>query len=322
MYNLKIETKKNLFAFSGGVDSSALFFLMLEQNIPFDIAIVDYNQREQSKDEVIYATQLAHKYNKKCFISTYPKNLKFAEKEARDFRHNFFDDIIKNNSYEALITAHQLNDKLEWFLMQLTKGAGVSELIGMKEVSYKNGYSILKPLLKYSKDELLEYLKKNNIRYFIDSSNQELKYKRNYFRHTFSEKLLSKYKNGISKSFDYLENDNNSLMQNIEEFNIKELTIYKYNNDINIAIRLIDKELKKRGIIISKATRDEIIDKKEVVISHKISVSIIKNYIYIAPICNETIDKKFKEIYRKNKIPKNIRAYIYKNDIDLNMYIK
>ncbi|MEA3315534.1 MAG: tRNA lysidine(34) synthetase TilS [Campylobacterota bacterium] len=314
--NIDITTQNNLLAFSGGIDSSALFFLMIEKNIPFDIAIVDYNQREQSKDEVIYATQLAHKYNKKCFISTYPENLKFSEKEARDFRHNFFDDIIKTNNYETLITAHQLNDKLEWFLMQFTKGAGVTELIGMKEISYKNSYKVLKPLLKYSKEELLEYLESNNLKYFIDSSNKDLKYKRNYFRHTFSEKLLQEYKGGISKSFEYLENDNNSLMQNIEIKKIKELSIYKYNNDKNIAIRLIDKDLKQRGIIISKATRDEIIDKKELIISHKISVSIIENYIYISPISKVIIDKKSKEIYRKNKIPKNIRAYIFENNIN------
>ena len=63
---LKINTTNNLLAFSAGIDSTALFFLMMEEEILFDIAIVDYNQRLQSKDEVIYATQLAHKYNKKC----------------------------------------------------------------------------------------------------------------------------------------------------------------------------------------------------------------------------------------------------------------
>lgn len=64
----EINTKRNLLAFSAGIDSSALFFLLLEKNIPFDIAIVNYNVREQSKDEVEYAKQLANKYNKKIYI--------------------------------------------------------------------------------------------------------------------------------------------------------------------------------------------------------------------------------------------------------------
>ena len=52
---------KNLLAFSGGIDSTALFFMLLEQNIDFDMAIVDYGIRAQSKDEVAYAKELAHK---------------------------------------------------------------------------------------------------------------------------------------------------------------------------------------------------------------------------------------------------------------------
>ena len=312
MNNIKlcINKNNNLLAFSGGVDSSALFYILLNQDIEFDIAIVDYNQRKQSKDEVIYATQLAHKYNKKCYITTYDENKKFSEKEARDFRYNFFDEIIEKEKYESLITAHQLDDKLEWFLMQFTKGAGLSELLSFEEISYRNGYKILKPLLAYTKKELLHYLESNNIKYFIDESNKDEKYKRNYFRHNFSEKLLEEFSEGIKNSFEYLQIDNKSLFSNIEKSTYEELNIYKFSGDLNIAIRLIDKDLKKRGIIISKGTRDEILSQKEIVISNKISVSIDNNSIYIAPYLNSPMDKKFKEKCRINNIPKNIRPYL------------
>ncbi|MEA2018370.1 MAG: tRNA lysidine(34) synthetase TilS [Campylobacterota bacterium] len=310
--NINIDTTNNLLAFSAGVDSTALFFLMVENNIPFDIAIVDYNQRVQSKDEVIYATQLAHKYDKKCFISAYPKEAKFSEKNARDFRHNFFDEIIteSGNNYETLITAHQLNDKLEWFLMQLTKGAGLSELLGMEKINYKNGYKVLKPLLEYSKESLIKYLVTNNIKYFIDETNTDQKYKRNYFRHNFSDELLKKYEVGISNSFGYLKNDYESLFGDVKLKSYEKLNIYKFNGDLNIAIRIIDKDLKKRGIIISTATRDEIIDKKELVVSHKIAVSILEEKIFIAPYLDKIMDKKFKEKCRVAKVPKNVRGYI------------
>ena len=307
-----IQYNKNLLAFSAGIDSTALFFLLLKYNISFDIAIVDYNQRLQSKDEVIYATQLAHKYNKKCFISTYPVNLKFSEKDARDFRYSFFDEIIIKNDYETLITAHQLNDKLEWFLMQLTKGAGIVELLGMKEKSNRNSYVTLKPLLKYSKQSLQEYLDNNNIKYFYDESNSDQKYKRNFFRHNFSDKLINDFEQGISNSFEYLDKDLNSLILNIDKKQIDELSIYKYNGDDNIAMRYIDKELKLRGVLLTKKTRDEIIKNKKVVVSHKISVSITIENIYICPYVNVIMDKKFKDRCRINKIPNNIRAYLFK----------
>ena len=63
-----LTNKKNLLAFSAGVDSTALFLLLIQNNISFDIAIVNYNLRDESKDEVDYAKELALKYNKQCFI--------------------------------------------------------------------------------------------------------------------------------------------------------------------------------------------------------------------------------------------------------------
>lgn len=314
-----IKESKNLLAFSAGVDSSALFFLLLKQNIPFDIAIVNYNVRVQSKDEVNYAKELALKYNKQIYI----KDIKLEstssfEKTARDIRYKFFEEIIDENSYEVLITAHQLNDKLEWFLMQLTKGAGLVELIGFNEFEQKENYKVYKPLLEITKEELESFLKQENIKYFIDNSNFDEKYKRNYFRHNFSDKLLSEYTNGIKKSFKYLQDDINSL--NIEIIPIKnfnELEIYQNQKDNNLNIRIIDNSLKKRGFLLSSGQREEILKQKEITISHKINISIKEDLIWICPNVSSIMDKKFKETCRINKIPKNVRNYIYYKKIDI-----
>lgn len=314
-----IKESKNLLAFSAGVDSSALFFLLLKQNIPFDIAIVNYNVRVQSKDEVNYAKELALKYNKQIYI----KDIKLEstsnfEKMARDIRYKFFEEVIDENSYETLITAHQLNDKLEWFLMQLTKGAGLVELIGFNEFEQKENYKVYKPLLEITKEELENFLKQENIKYFIDNSNFDEKYKRNYFRHNFSDKLLCEYTNGIKKSFKYLQDDINSLNIEITPIkNFNELEIYKNQNDNNLNIRIIDNNLKKRGFLLSSAQRKEIIKQKEITISHKINITLNEDFIWICPKIEINIDKKFKEFYRINKIPKNIRNYIYYKKIDI-----
>ena len=315
-----IKNQKNLLAFSAGVDSTALFFLLLEQNIPFDIAIVDYNLREQSKEEISYAKELANKYSKNIYI----KNIEILnhsnfEKNARDIRYAFFKEIIHEHSYENLITAHQLNDKLEWFMMQLSKGAGLIELIGFNEFEQKETYKIYKPLLNITKDDLEIYLQKNNLKYFIDESNFNEKYKRNFFRHNFSDKLLEEFKEGISKSFEYLQNDLNSM--NIQYKAIKkieELEIFLNQHDDNLNIRTIDLSLKKRGILLSNAQRNEILKQKEITISNKINISIYENNIWIAPMLKIIMDKKFKELCRINKIPKNIRAYIFSQNINLN----
>mgnify|MGYP003493742524 FL=1 len=314
-----IRNQKNLLAFSAGVDSSALFFLLLEQSIPFDIAIVNYNLRVQSKDEVFYAKNLASKYKKNIFLKeTKIENISNFEKNARDIRYKFFDEIILENSYENLITAHQLNDKLEWFMMQLSKGAGLVELIGFNEFEQKENHKIYKPLLNITKEELENYLKINNHKYFVDQSNFDEKYKRNYFRHTFSNKFLENFSSGVKKSFEYLQIDLDSLnIQNIPIKKIKELEIFLNKNDDNLNIRTIDLSLKKRGFLLTSAQRNEILKQKEITISHKINISIQQNHIWIAPICSEFIEKKYKELYRINKIPKNIRTYIFREKIEL-----
>ena len=314
-----VKNQKNLLAFSAGIDSSALFFLLLEQNIPFDIAIVDYNQREQSKEEVSYAKELAIKYSKNIYLKdvTLDANSNF-EKNARDIRYAFFEEIINEYSYENLITAHQLNDKLEWFMMQITKGAGLVELIGFNVFEHKENYKIYKPLLQITKEELQKYLKQNDLKYFIDNSNFDEKYKRNFFRHNFSDKLLEEFKEGIKKSFDYLQKDLNSLnIQDSPKQKIKELEIFVNQKDDNLNIRTIDLSLKRRGILLTNAQRNEILKQKEITISNKINISMNENNIWITPMLNITMDKKFKELCRVNKIPKNTRAYIFSENIDL-----
>ena len=314
-----IRNQKNLLAFSAGVDSSALFFLLLENNIPFDIAIVNYNLRAQSKEEISYAKELSHTYKKEIFIyeTKLDSNSNF-EKNARDIRYAFFEKIIKEHHYANLITAHQLNDKLEWFMMQLSKGAGLVELIGFNEFEHKESYQIYKPLLAISKNQLEKYLLKNNHKYFVDESNFDEKYKRNFFRHNFSDKLINNFSKGIKKSFEYLQKDLDSLnIQNKPLKKIKDLEIFLNQKDDNLNIRTIDLSLKRRGILLSFANRNEILKQKEISISNKINISINEDYIFIAPRVDIIMEKKFKESCRVAKIPKNIRSYIFSQNINI-----
>ena len=311
-----LKKSKNLLAFSSGIDSTALFFILLKEDISFDIALVNYNIRTQAKEEVKYAKELAVKYNKRCFIkNVYLKDSNF-EKNARDIRYSFFEELISKYSYTSLLTAHQLDDSFEWFLMQLSKGAGLAELLGFQSSSSRKNYILYKPLLDKSKQELKSYLDKNKIKYFIDDSNLDTKFTRNKMRHNFSNKFLKEYKNGILRSFEYLNNDLNSLNINTKHIlKEKKLELFQTNDDDNLNIRVIDKSLKKRGFLISKKQRDEILKQRKVVISHKIAICITRTYIWICPYNNQIMNKKFKDKCRLLKIPSNTRAYIYKKDI-------
>ena len=300
---------KNLLAFSGGVDSTALFFYLLKKNIPFDIAIVNYHTRDTSDEEVKYAKILAKKYNKKIFVKDCYLE-KFSEKNARDCRYKFFEEIIKKEGYKTLIFAHQLNDRFEWFLMQFSKGAGLKELIAMEEYEKRDFYTIWRPFYNFSRDEILEYLSKNNIKYFVDESNFNQKYKRNFIRHKFSNEFIKLFKDGIKRSFEYLEKDKKLIFN--ENWQQKEKLFYFNKENPQIDIKKVDIIAKKLGILLTKPQRDEILKTDfSCVIQGKIAIDSNENEIYIAPFVKTKMDKTFKEEMRIKKIPAKVRGYIF-----------
>jgi tRNA(Ile)-lysidine synthase len=233
-----LKTTKNLLAFSGGVDSSALFFALLEARVEFDIAIVDYNERASSKDEVAYAASLAEKYGKKIYQHSASLGTSDFENSARKVRHQFFEKIIKENNYAVLLTAHQLNDRLEWFLMRFTVGAGVNSLVGMREIDERDGYIIVRPLLGVSRDEIVDFLTKKSITYFEDESNLDERFTRNAFRNRHSNELVSSFSTGIKRSFEILEQESDFLYGKTKIFQQEELYIIEISNSLQLLYSL------------------------------------------------------------------------------------
>ena len=311
-----LKDSKNLLAFSAGVDSTALFFLLKQHNISFDIAIVNYNLREESIKEVEYAKELAVKYQKKLFLIDAPKIESNFEAKAREFRYNFFKKLLKEVSYKNLITAHQLNDKIEWFLMRFSKGAGVLTLSGMQELEKRDGFSIVRPLLEITKEELLEYLEQEQIRYFVDKSNFDKKYERNRFRPIVDE-LLKNKKEGFIKSFEFLVNDANLIKSGFKlKFKEKDLRIIELNS-IEYAPNALNFYLKELGFLVSYKEQLLIKEQKSIVVGRTWAVEIQDNLLYIAPYIKTIMPKPYKEKFRKLKIPPKVRGYIYNNNIDI-----
>jgi len=240
----ELKDKKNLLAFSGGGDSTALFFQLLKHNIKFDIAIVNYNQRQQSKEEVTYARELADIHNLTCYVHVAPKIEKNFEAKAREIRYNFFEELISKYNYNNLLTAHHLGDRFEWMLMQFCKGAGCAEIAGMTLEQKRDSYTIIRPLLHLDKKELLTFLHANKIKYFEDESNLNEDIKRNSFRHNYSLPLLEKYLKGIKKSFNYIDEDRENLLHDIEIKTIGNFAYFRSSQNKRADIFSIDKYLK------------------------------------------------------------------------------
>ncbi|MDT8338244.1 MAG: tRNA lysidine(34) synthetase TilS [Sulfurimonas sp.] len=312
---LKLKDNKNLLAFSGGADSTALFFLLLKHNIPFDIAIVDYGIREQSKREVAYAQELAKKHNLTCHLFKAPKIERNFEAKAREIRYGFFEELIKKQGYENLLTAHHLGDRFEWMLMQFCKGAGCAEIAGMQSVQKRDFYTLVRPLLHLDKKELLSYLHANEKEYFEDESNFDEDIKRNSFRHNYSSPLLEKYLSGIKKSFDYIDEDRAELIEEIEIKSINELAYFKSSKNQRTDIFVIDKYLKSKLYILSANERELLKSQKTLVVGRKFVVNQDKDFVFIAPyITNESpMSSEFKEACRILKIEPKLRPYLNKD---------
>lgn len=309
--------RKNLLAFSAGIDSSALFFLLIEHHVPFDIAIVDYGIRAQSKAEVTHAKKLAQTYKLYCHTITAPHWESGFEQKARAFRYGFFESLIQDKGYDTLLTAHQLNDRLEWFLMRFCKGAGTVELAGMSPVVHQKDYILVRPLLQYSKAELLAYLHAHNHPYFLDESNADETYERNYFRKHFSDPLLAQCQEGVRQSLDYLHQDR-LLVESLYEpiYTHRSLCIVKLYSPY-VKSRAADATLKSLGYLLSSAERQAIDRQNSLVVGRKWAVETVDNLLYIAPYRTEEMPKQFKEQCRKAKLPPKIRPYLYCEGISL-----
>jgi tRNA(Ile)-lysidine synthase len=309
---LYLKDEKNLLAFSGGADSTALFYLLLENNIPFDITHVNYNTRDKSLDEKESAIALATKYNKKIFYhDTYLEARNF-EAQARKVRYDFFEKTIMIEKYDNLLTAHHLGDKLEWFLMQLTKGAGLPEMLGMSYQDKRENYTLVRPLLNYDKKVLINYLENKNIPWFEDSSNYDESYKRNYFRHNFSNKLLEHYASGVAKSFEYLERDKEELITTTNVKTIDTMSYFKRTTSRRSDIIMIDKTLKQRGYIMRSGDRENLLKNSSVEVGRVFSIMIENEWIFIIPKTKSIVmDKAFKEQCREKKIPSKLRPYLF-----------
>ncbi|MEA3228214.1 MAG: tRNA lysidine(34) synthetase TilS [Campylobacterota bacterium] len=310
-----LQNKKNLLAFSAGGDSTALFFILLKNSIKFDIAIVDYNRRKQSKSEVKYAKELAKIHNLKCYIFSAEKIEKNMEAKAREIRYSFFEKLIKEHNYHNLLTAHHLGDRFEWMLMQFCKGAGCAEISGMQVIQKRDNYTLIRPLLHLDKSELLHYLDANSIHYFEDESNLDKDIKRNEFRHNYSLPLIEKYLSGIKKSFDYIDEDVDNLLTEIKIKTIDNFAYFKSSNNKRGDIFAIDKYIKSQKHIITAKERELLKNSVTTVIGRKFIVNFDRGFVFIAPyITDKTVmESRFKEECRALKIEPKLRKFLAQN---------
>jgi tRNA(Ile)-lysidine synthase len=175
-----------LLAVSGGIDSMVMADLFLRSGYKVGIIHCNFCLRgnESDKDEDL-VERLASANNvpfwSKKFNTSYhaKKNGISIQMAARELRYKWFEEIRRKNGYDYVAIAHNLNDSIETFLINLTRGTGIAGLTGIRP-SYQR---IIRPLLFAKRDTIERYCSEHKITYREDRSNSETKYVRNKIRH-------------------------------------------------------------------------------------------------------------------------------------------
>ncbi|WP_273212273.1 tRNA lysidine(34) synthetase TilS [Runella zeae] len=175
-----------LIAVSGGIDSVALVNLCYEAGFQFGIAHCNFQLRgEESDYDERFVRELAYHYKADFFVRHFDtkmyakQNGVSTQMAARDLRYQWFEEVLIENEYDYLLTAHHQDDLLETILLNLTRGTG---LAGLHGILPKNG-KLVRPLLGVTRGELLGYIQEKGLKWREDSSNASVDYGRNRLRH-------------------------------------------------------------------------------------------------------------------------------------------
>ena len=215
---------KCLLAISGGVDSMVLIDLFCKSKIPFSVAHCNFNLRgKESNNDVSFISSFSRKMGCDFFESNlstdfYSKHKKISiQMAARKLRYSWFNDLLQIHGFSKIITAHHLDDSLETFIINLSRGTGLKGLLGIP--AQKN--NIYRPMLIFSKEQIINYAKKNKIKWREDSSNNKLDYYRNFIRQDITSKLKS-----TKPSF--LENFSNTVKNLVSSYKASKILVQKF----------------------------------------------------------------------------------------------
>ena len=210
-----------LIAVSGGVDSMVLLNLFENLNLKFQVAHVNYHFRgeDSNLDQKLvenYCENHGLKFHLKNISEEEKSGMKSLQNWARNIRYDFFFKILKQENLDFIVTAHHLSDELETFLINLSRGSGIKGLSGIP----RNENKILRPLLNFSKTEIYDFAKENNLEFREDQSNEKDDYLRNKIRNQLTPKILEIFPDFLiqfQESLNHLNSANRFFQDEIEK---------------------------------------------------------------------------------------------------------
>ena len=176
---------KLLVAVSGGIDSMFLLYALIQLDYKIEVIHCNFCLRgDESDKDADFIQKFSEDYNIKSHIRKFD-TLRFAKEKkisiqmaARDLRYIYFEEIRLLSGCNYVAIAHNSDDDVETFFINLIRGSGIKGLSGIRNKIEK----IVRPILSFSRNEISDYVTSNKIPYREDSSNLSSHYIRNNFR--------------------------------------------------------------------------------------------------------------------------------------------
>lgn len=218
--NIVLEPGCYVVAVSGGVDSMVLLDVLMrmprQEAYKFVVAHYDHGIRADSALDRQHVAKVAAEHGLHFEYMEGKLGIRASENEARQARYAFLRQVKATYRAAAIITAHHQDDVLETAIHNMLRGTNRRGLIALR-----SRQDILRPLLEYPKQEILEYARSHDIEWREDVTNQDLRYRRNYIRHeilpNFSELQRQKLVEIIAKLTlldDQIEQETDAYLQN------------------------------------------------------------------------------------------------------------
>ena len=251
----------------------SLFDMLLKEGYKFSVAHVNYHLRKESNEEESKLRDFCVEHNIGIYVRDVNEVLGESnlEMKCREIRYNFFISVMKENKFDALLVAHQEDDLIETYLMQKRR-KNLVNYFGIKEISYFSDIEIIRPLLRYRKEELMMYCRMFNVPYAIDKTNLEDHFLRNQIRHSVVEKLSPIERKDILSEIDQANEKLSQIFITISKINDNKIDSYLRLNDVEFlyAIVALGRKLKP-DFIVSKKQGEEL---RQVLESNKPNIAL------------------------------------------------
>ena len=177
--------------FSGGIDSSVLLHICKSLDIKVIATHINHKKNPKANSWQSHCKLVCDDYGIDIIynaIGSKPPNENF-EAWASKQRMEFFKQIMSQYDNPLLVLGHHRDDQAETFLLQAIRGSGLAGLAGITYCKKLEFGNVMRPLLKYSKKDIIYYAKLHNVRHIHDDSNDDNQYRRNFIRNKIIPEL-------------------------------------------------------------------------------------------------------------------------------------